>query len=126
MKDYDIFKDIEDGVTTEVIYAYRQGDFGLHPNANRGAATVDFSNGTSATVRGVPSGFEVDPACSHGTRKNTLLLNVSCDHKLGCGFEGADYIQARLSTTIVYVHGRPAKKIRHLRKFHQKIFLGLF
>ena len=71
MKDYDIFKDIEDGVTTEVIYAYRQGNFGLHPNANRGAATVDFSNGTSSTVRGVASEFEVDPARFHGIRKKT-------------------------------------------------------
>lgn len=52
-QDYNIFDDIENLQTTKVIFAYNDGDFALHPNANRGAAVVDFVQGTSSTVRGL-------------------------------------------------------------------------
>lgn len=44
-------QDIDASLATLVIYAYRAGDgIGQHPNANRGAAAVNFATGTVETV----------------------------------------------------------------------------
>ncbi|CAM9558139.1 unnamed protein product [Pylaiella littoralis] len=45
-EDYDLAADIDAGRDTYVIFAYREGEgIGQHPNANRGAATVNFATG---------------------------------------------------------------------------------
>eukprot|EP00752_Nemacystus_decipiens_P001683 g1633.t1 len=50
-EDYDLGTDIDQALTTLVIYAYREGEgIGQHPNANRGAATINFATGQVETV----------------------------------------------------------------------------
>ncbi|CAM9611990.1 unnamed protein product, partial [Ascophyllum nodosum] len=49
-QDYDVGQDIDGGVDTNVIYAFRKGaGLGQHPNANRGAAAVNFATGDVET-----------------------------------------------------------------------------
>lgn len=46
-----LVQDIDNALDTLVIYAYREGEgIGQHPNANRGAATINFATGTVETV----------------------------------------------------------------------------
>ncbi|CAM9534507.1 unnamed protein product [Ascophyllum nodosum] len=50
-QDYDLNQDISDSVDTEVIYSFREGPgVGQHPNANRGAATVNFATANVESV----------------------------------------------------------------------------
>ncbi|CAN0184392.1 unnamed protein product, partial [Scytosiphon promiscuus] len=45
-QDYDLATDVENQADTDVVYSFREGaGVGQHPNANRGASTVNFATG---------------------------------------------------------------------------------